>query len=192
MNKFLFVPILATLVASTQAAILVTESFGSGANAFTMDFVTIGNPNNAADTTGNPNPVGSVAYTYSLGKFEVSRDMITKANTAGSLGITMSDLTGYGGNGVNKPATGVTWFDAAKYVNWLNTSTGGQQRISLLVEHSSCGRQGMLGTTRIICIGTAWRSMSLQVVTSGTRERMVALTELGIIIPLEVTPHHRQ
>jgi hypothetical protein len=115
MNKFLFVPILATLVASTQAAILVTESFGSGANAFTMDFVTI----------GNPNPVGSVAYTYSLGKFEVSRDMITKANTAGSLGITMSDLTGYGGNGVNKPATGVTWFDAAKYVNWLNTSTGG-------------------------------------------------------------------
>jgi len=67
MNKFLFVPILATLVASTQAAILVTESFGSGANAFTMDFVTIGNPNNAADTTGNPNPVGSVAYTYSLG-----------------------------------------------------------------------------------------------------------------------------
>ena len=56
MNKFLLVPILATLATSTKAEQLVTKSFGSGANAFTMDFVTIGNPNNAADTTGNPNP----------------------------------------------------------------------------------------------------------------------------------------
>jgi len=125
MNKFLFVPIIATVAASTKAEPLMTKSFGSGANAFTMDFVTIGNPNNAADTTGSPNPVGSVAYTYSLGKYEVSRDMFTKANSAGSLGITMSSLAGYGGNGVNRPATGVTWIDAAKYVNWLNTSTGG-------------------------------------------------------------------
>jgi hypothetical protein len=107
------------------SAQLVTESFGSGANAFTIDFVTIGNPNNAADTTGNPNPAGSVAYTYNLGKYEVSRDMINKANTAGSLGITLQDMTNYGGNGVNKPATGVSWYEAAKYVNWLNTSTGG-------------------------------------------------------------------
>ena len=89
-----------------------------------MDFVTIGNPNNAADTTGSPNPAGSVAYTYNLGKYEVSRDMVTKANTAGSLGITLADMSSYGGNGVNKPATGVSWYEAAKFVNWLNTSTG--------------------------------------------------------------------
>jgi len=109
----------------TASAQLVTESFGTGANAFTMDFVTIGNPNNAADTTGSPNPAGSVAYTYNLGKYEVSRDMITKANSAGNLGITLQDMTSYGGNGVNQPATGVTWNEAAIYVNWLNTSTGG-------------------------------------------------------------------
>jgi len=91
-----------------------------------MDFVTIGNPNNPADTrTGNPNPAGSVAYTYNLGKYEVSRGMITKANAAGSLGITMQDMTSYGGNGLLKPATGISWFVAAKYVNWLNTSSGG-------------------------------------------------------------------
>ena len=101
------------------------ETFGSGANQFTMDFVTIGNPGNAADTTGSPNPVGSVAYTYNLGKYEVSRDMITKANTAGSLGITLQDMTTFGGNGVNRPATGISWNEAAQYVNWLNTSTGG-------------------------------------------------------------------
>jgi formylglycine-generating enzyme required for sulfatase activity len=106
------------------SAQLVTETFGTGVNAFTMDFVTIGNPGNAADTTGNPNPVGSVAYTYNLGKYEVSRDQITKANSAGSLGITLQDMSSYGGNGVNKPATGVSWYEAAKFVNWLNTSTG--------------------------------------------------------------------
>ena len=75
-----------TTISSAQT---ITQTFGTGANAFTMDFVTIGNPNNVADTTGNPNPAGSVAYTYNLGKYEVSRDMITKANSAGSLGITM-------------------------------------------------------------------------------------------------------
>ena len=90
-----------------------------------MEFVTIGNPNNAADTTGSPNPAGSVAYTYNIGKYEVSRDMINKANTAGSLGITMQDMTSYGGNGLLRPATGITWNEAARYVNWLNTSTGG-------------------------------------------------------------------
>jgi hypothetical protein len=108
------------------SAQLVTETFGTGVNAFTMDFVTIGNPNNAADTTGNPNPAGSVAYTYNLGMYEVSRDMITKANAAGSLGITMDDMSSYGGNGVNKPATGTSWYEAAKFVNWLNTNQGFQ------------------------------------------------------------------
>ena len=124
MNKLLLLTSLA-LVYQTASATSLLETFGSGANQFSMEFVTIGNPNNAADTTGSPNSAGSVAYTYNIGKYEVSRDMITKANSAGSLGITMYDMTSYGGNGVNQPATGVTWNEAAIYVNWLNTSTGG-------------------------------------------------------------------
>ena len=124
MNKLLFLTLLALGYQSASAQ-LVTESFGTGGNAFTMDFVTIGNPNNAADTTGAPNPAGSVAYTYNLSKYEVSRDQITKANSAGSLGITMYDMSVYGGNGVDRPATGVSWYESATYVNWLNTSTGG-------------------------------------------------------------------
>ena len=124
MTKILIFTLLA-LGYQTASAQLVTESFGTGANAFTMDFVTIGNPNNAADTTGSPNPAGSVAYTYNIGKYEVSRDMIDKANASGGLGITMANMSSYGGNGVNRPATGVSWYEAAKYVNWLNTSTGG-------------------------------------------------------------------
>jgi hypothetical protein len=101
-------------------------SFGSGVNQFRMDFVTIGNPSNSADFTGLPNPAGSVGYTYDIGKFEVSRDMVNKYNaTVGTMKITLGDMTNHGGNGINKPATGVSWNGAARFVNWLNTSTGG-------------------------------------------------------------------
>lgn len=110
---------------SAQAESLL-ETFGSGENQFQIEFVTIGNPNNAADTTGSPNPVGSVPYVYNLGKYEVSRDMVLKASTAGGLGLTLQDMTNFGGNGPNKPATGISWNEAARFVNWLNTSKGYQ------------------------------------------------------------------
>ena len=124
--------ILSALSYQTASATSLLETFGSGANAFTMDFVTIGNPNNVADTTGWPNPVGtgwripvgSVGYAYNMGMYEVSRTQFDKANSAGSLGITLQDMSPFGGNGVLKPATGVSWYEAAKFVNWLNTSTG--------------------------------------------------------------------
>jgi formylglycine-generating enzyme required for sulfatase activity len=110
-----------SLVTSAGAEIV---PFGSGVNQFTMEFVPIGNPGNPADTTGSPNPAGSVAYNYNMGKYEISRDMVTKANAAGNLGITLEDMSFLGGNGVNRPATGVSWNEAARFVNWLNTSQG--------------------------------------------------------------------
>jgi formylglycine-generating enzyme required for sulfatase activity len=84
-----------------------------------MEFVTIGNPNNTADITGQPNPAGAVGYTYGIGKFEVSEEMITKFNASQSLQITKDT------RGAAKPATSVSWNEAARFVNWLNTSTGG-------------------------------------------------------------------
>jgi formylglycine-generating enzyme required for sulfatase activity len=33
-------------------------------------------------------------------------------------------MTSFGGNGVNRPATGVSWNEAARFVNWMNTSSG--------------------------------------------------------------------
>jgi hypothetical protein len=99
------------------------ESFGSGINTFGIEFVPIGSPNNPADTTGSPNPVGSVSYAYRIGKYEISRDMINKANALGSLGVTL-DTSGFGGVGINEPATGISWNEAARFINWLNTSQG--------------------------------------------------------------------
>ena len=115
--QILFVLASLNTICSAQT---ITETFGSGENAFSMEFVTIGNPNNAPDTTG----YGSVAYTYNLGMYEVSRGQIDKANAAGSLGITIYDMTSYNGNGVNRPATGVSWYEAGKFVNYLNISSG--------------------------------------------------------------------
>ena len=127
MQSLLFlVAALLTFTNISSAQTITTQTFGSGANAFSMDFVEIGNPGNAADrpSDARPDPMGSVAYTYNIGKYEVSRDIITKANSAGSLGITMYDMSHYGVNRANMPATGVSWYEVAKFVNWLNTSTG--------------------------------------------------------------------
>ncbi len=100
--------------------------FGSGPNQFNIEFVPIGNPGNEADKTGTPTPiqtggvgVGGVSYNYQMGKYEISEDMITKFNASQSLQITKDTL------GIDKPATNVNWNEAARFVNWLSTSTGG-------------------------------------------------------------------
>jgi len=105
-------------LALTCAFPAYADTFGSEANTFDIEFVEIGNPGNAADTTGTPNPAGSVSYPYRIGKYEISEDMIDKANAEGGLGITKNTL------GPDKPATLISWFEAAKFVNWLNTSKG--------------------------------------------------------------------
>ena len=113
-NTFLVI----VLLASSRAYIapVVADTFGSDANAFNIDFVTIDHPGNPPDA--NPNPAGAVDYTYRIGKYEISEQMIDKANTLGSLGITKD------ARGPDYPATSVTWYEAARFVNWLDTSTG--------------------------------------------------------------------
>ena len=113
-----------TAISSSDSVSAGIITFGSGGNAFNMDFTTIGSAGNAADTTGDPNPAGAVSYAYQLGTYEVSEDMITKYNanfgTANSLAITKDTRS------ADKPATGISWNEAARFVNWLNTSQGYQ------------------------------------------------------------------
>jgi hypothetical protein len=107
-----------TLLFFAIASCAVADTFGNGANTFTIPFIPIGDLNNPADTTGSPNPVGAVSYSYRLGQFEVSEDMIAKANALGGLGISVDS------RGLDKPATSITWNEAARFVNWLNASNG--------------------------------------------------------------------
>ncbi len=112
------------MMAANAQIVSTTDTFGSGANTFTMDFVTVGNPGNANDSGPNGGPFGGVASTYRMGTYEVRRDMAVKANAVGNLGITLADMMSSGGNCANRPATGVSWNEAARFVNWLNTSKG--------------------------------------------------------------------
>ena len=104
----------------------ITEIFGSDSNSFSIDFVLIQNTNNSpmtgVDGFGSPFSAGAVSYLYCIGKYEISREIISKANLAGELGIGFLSA-GSGGTTSNKPAT-LTWVSAAKFVNYLNTSRG--------------------------------------------------------------------
>lgn len=115
---------------SPKSVLAEVVVFGTGSNQFSMDFALVGSPGNPADDTSDsspnqiPVPIGGVNYVFKMGKHEASRDMVIKGSAQGGLGITLFDMTSFGGNGTNRPATGVTWLEAARFVNWLNASQG--------------------------------------------------------------------
>jgi formylglycine-generating enzyme len=115
--------------AASAVATLRADTFGTGANAFIIDFVTIGNAGNANDSVAGGgayySPYGGVAYNYRMGVTEVPQAWIAKATSMGLTNVTAGPWTG------NQPATGVTWYEAAAFVNWLNTSTGNQPAYNL-------------------------------------------------------------
>jgi formylglycine-generating enzyme required for sulfatase activity len=104
---------LGTLAGGTARA----DTFGSGLNQFTIDFVTIGNPGNGDDVAATPH-FGGLPYTYRMGVYEVSEDMITKASASGLANVTAGAWSG------SQPAANISWYEAAAFVNWLNTNTG--------------------------------------------------------------------
>lgn len=106
-----------------RADVLFFGSVGVSGSHFGIDFVSIGNPGNAADTTGGPSSAGAVNYRYGLAKYEISEQMITIYN--GLYGTPQGMQINTNGRGASKPATSVSWNEAARFVNWLNTSTGG-------------------------------------------------------------------
>ena len=115
----------------------VTPAFGVVA----IDYVTVGNPGNAADTTG----YGAVAYTYQIAKYETSISQYAeflnakaKSDPYGLWNIMMTDgkIVGIGRSGAsgsytysvigsgNRPISCVSWFDAARFVNWMHNGQG--------------------------------------------------------------------
>jgi len=105
-------------VAMATALIAVgvqADSFGTGGNAFTLDFVNIGYAGNTADTSG----YGAVADSYRMGMHEVTIDQFAKARAADSR-IGDGDENPYA-IGVNGAASRTSWYEAAKFANYLTT-----------------------------------------------------------------------
>ena len=100
------------------------DSFGSGVNQFNIDCVAVGNPGNSNDSGAGggiySSPYGGVSYDYRIGKYEVSQNSINMAVAEGLTGMPVGSWTG------DQPSTGINWFKAAAFTNWLNTSTGHQ------------------------------------------------------------------
>lgn len=114
-SKFSLLAALLCVLMITAPTFAAIVTFGSGANQFNMEFVQIGLPGNPGEFS---NGRGAVSYNFQIGKYEVSEDMINKFNASQSLIIT-PDTRGSG-----KPATSVSWNEAARFVNWLNISQG--------------------------------------------------------------------
>ena len=118
-------------------------------HAVTIDMVPVGNPGNANDpATGDL--YGGVAYDYQIGKYDVTigqytaflnavaktdtyslynASMGTNLNVAGISRTGVSGSYTYGvinndGDSSNRPITYVSWFDAARFANWMQNGQG--------------------------------------------------------------------
>ena len=124
-------PLVAVLFAAVTLSIQPSaqaDTFGGGTtNEFTIDFVNIGNAGNAADTT----TYGAVPYDYRASIYEISQNDITKATASGMANVTAGAWTG------NQPAANITWYEAAAFVNFLNTSTGNTAAYDLTFSNGS-------------------------------------------------------
>jgi sulfatase modifying factor 1 len=110
------------LVTCVLSAQQTSQTFGSGANQFTIDFTTVGNPGSAADpTTG----YGYVPYTFSIGTYSISQNQVDAATSNGLQGVTAGAWSG------DQPAANISWYQAGAFVNWLNTSQGYQAAYNL-------------------------------------------------------------
>lgn len=100
------------------------DTFGIGTNQFIIDFTTIGNPGNIANKTGYGS-FGAVGYTYEIGTYEITVNQYNAAKANGVEGLGNGHWSG------DQPVTIVSWYQAAAFVNWLNTSTGHQAAYNL-------------------------------------------------------------
>jgi formylglycine-generating enzyme len=128
---------------STLALIFIF-AMASSVAAITIDTVPVGNPGNAPDST----TVGAVSYEYRIGKYEVTFAQYaeflnavagedpfelydTKMGSGSFGGIIRNGTSGHytytqkSLERANNPVNYVTWFDAIRFVNWLNNGQGG-------------------------------------------------------------------
>lgn len=123
MNRQSSFVVFMTAATLLQAPLAVADTFGVEANSFEIEFVLIGNRGNPPDTTDRPVTDGAVPYNYRMGKYEISEQMIDKANAAAAASGSPLNIT-HDVRGPDKPATSISWFEAARFVNWLNESEG--------------------------------------------------------------------
>jgi formylglycine-generating enzyme required for sulfatase activity len=122
---------LKTLVLSFAVVISITsfalaDTFGTGDNAFNIDFVTIsGSTNPTSEQTNPTGGYGIVNNDYRMGTYEITNDQWTKFKAAYGA-VIGGEPDAYNSDpswtGSSVPTNRVSWYEAAQFVNWLNTS----------------------------------------------------------------------
>ncbi len=129
----------AMVVILSVANIASADTFDAGgANEFTIDFVNIsGDASSANGTNISRYSSGDSRYRtfsdpdddYRMGTYEITDDQWSKfvnsyGTVTGSPSIAYDE--GFFGTGTNVPTKDTSWYEAAQFANYLNTSTGHQ------------------------------------------------------------------
>ena len=134
-----------SLIPLAATAALIT----SAAASVTIDYVSVGNAGNVADTTNDPVGYGAVAYAYQIGKYEVTNAQYgaflnavdpgganangvynSSMGTNARGGITYTASAASGAKYTIRTSMGdkavnfVSWYDAARFTNWLGNGQG--------------------------------------------------------------------
>jgi formylglycine-generating enzyme required for sulfatase activity len=121
--------VVAALTVMAFASVARADSFGTGGNQFTIDFVPISastNPTDAQTIAGDLDGFGIVNNNYRMGMYEITNDQWNKfvaidGTPNGYPSTAYDSSASY--TSTNVPIDSVSWYEAAQMVNWLNTST---------------------------------------------------------------------
>ena len=128
-------PFLCSLALAVLSPMAMADVFGKGENQFTIDFVTITGDASSANGTPISGPdqdpdmqakFVDPGHDYRMGIYEITNEQWK--NFCASIGVPVIGDEGYRhksySDGDRTPTTAVSFYEAAQFVNWLNTSNG--------------------------------------------------------------------
>ena len=107
------------------------DTFGTGANQFSIDFVTIGNAGNPGDARAEASPTGcgAVGYEYRIGQYEVTNAQwntftLAAGSPIGNPSNAYDEIAYW--TGTQQPTNEVSWYEAAQFCNYLTSGDKSQ------------------------------------------------------------------
>ncbi len=149
------------VIAKNAVGISLPSANSAPVTPTSMSMVTVGNPGNAADTTG----YGAVSYSYQIGKYDVTGSQytaflnavgstdnyalynpnmgtdtkvaqISRSGTAGTYTYAVMNGTG------NRPISYVSWWDSARFSNWMSNGQPSGAQVSTTTENGAYNVNG--------------------------------------------------